>query len=85
MREGLESCKELGYSAVVVVGHPEYYPRFGFIPASRLGIACEYNVPDEVFMALELEPGTLQGKSGTIRYHEAFGAPTEGPSAPPDA
>lgn len=72
IRSGLERCAQLGYSAVVVLGHPEYYPRFGFVPASRFGIGCEYEVPDEVFMALELEPGALTGMSGTIRYHPAF-------------
>lgn len=72
VREGLERCKRLGCPAVVVLGHPEYYPRFGFVPASRFGIGCEYDVPDEVFMALELEAGVLQGKSGTVRYHAAF-------------
>lgn len=72
VRAGLDRCKALGCDALVVVGHPEYYPRFGFMPASRFGIGCEYGVPDEVFMALELEPGILRGKSGTIRYHAAF-------------
>ena len=49
-----------------------YYPRFGFEPASRLGLASEYDVPDEVFMALELEEGSLRGTSGIVRYHAAF-------------
>ena len=74
VREGLERCRQIGSSAVVVVGHSEYYPRFGFVPASRFGIRCEYDVPDEVFMALELEPGALKDRSGTIRYHPAFGS-----------
>ena len=72
VRAGLEHCAQLGCSAVVVLGHAEYYPRFGFVPASRFSIGCEYDVPDQVFMALELEPGILRGKSGTIRYHAAF-------------
>ena len=57
---------------MVVLGHPEYYPRFGFVPASRFGLRCEYDVPDEVFMALELEAGALSGVSGLLSYHEAF-------------
>ena len=69
---GLDACKRLGFGAVVVLGHAGYYPRFGFVPASRFGIASEYDVPDEVFMAIELEPGALNGTSGTIRYHSAF-------------
>jgi putative acetyltransferase len=72
VRAGLERCRQLGCSAVVVLGHAEYYPRFDFVPASHFGIGCEYDVPDDVFMALELEPGTLRGKSGTIRYHAVF-------------
>jgi putative acetyltransferase len=72
VRDGLGRCRELGYEAVVVLGHPGYYPRFGFVPASRFGIGCEYDVPAEVFMALELVPGALRGKPGTIRYHPAF-------------
>lgn len=72
VRAGLAACKRLGFGAVVVVGHPKYYPRFGFSPASGYGIGCEYEVPDEAFMLLELRPGYLQGKSGTVRYHAAF-------------
>jgi putative acetyltransferase len=72
VREGLKRCKQQGYEAVVVVGHPEYYPRFGFVPASRYGIRCEYDVPDDVFMIVELVAGTLWGASGLIRYDEAF-------------
>jgi putative acetyltransferase len=72
VRAGLERCAELGAGAVIVLGHATYYPRFGFAPASRFGIGCEYDVPDEVFMALEIRPGALAGKSGTIRYHAAF-------------
>jgi putative acetyltransferase len=74
VRAGLEACRHLASEAVVVLGHAEYYPRFGFAPASRYGLSCEYDVPDEVFMATELTPGALNGKSGVIRYHAAFGA-----------
>ena len=72
VRAGLDACTRLGCDAVVVLGHAQYYPRFGFRPASAFGLRCEYDVPDEVFMALELAPGRLAGKSGTIRYHPAF-------------
>jgi putative acetyltransferase len=72
IHDGLERCRQLGFGAVVVLGHAEYYPRFGFAPASRFGLGCEYDVPEDVFMALELEAGILNGKSGTIRYHPAF-------------
>lgn len=72
VRAGLDACRQLGCTAVVVLGHPAYYPRFGFQPASRFALGCEYDVPDEAFMALEVEPGSLVGKAGTIRYHRAF-------------
>jgi putative acetyltransferase len=72
VRAGLDRCRQLQCGALVVLGHPGFYPRFGFTPASRFGITCEYDVPDDVFMALELEAGALRGKKGTIRYHPAF-------------
>lgn len=70
---GLDECRKLGSDAVVVLGHAAYYPRFGFIPSSRFGIDSEYDVPEEVFMVLELEHEALSGRSGTIVYHRAFG------------
>jgi len=72
VRGGLEQCRTLGIGAVVVLGHPSYYPRFGFSPSSRFGIGCEYDVPEEVFMVVELESGFLRGASGKITYHGAF-------------
>jgi putative acetyltransferase len=69
---GLDECRLKGAVAVVVVGHSGYYPRFGFKPASTFGIRCEFDVPDEAFMALELMRGTLDGKRGTIAYPPAF-------------
>ncbi len=72
VRAGLEACRELGAEAVVVLGHPEYYPRFGFVPSTRFGIDSEYAVPEDVFLVQELKPGALEGISGTVRYHAAF-------------
>ncbi len=73
VRAGVDRCKQLGFGAVVVLGHPEYYPRFGFSTSSRFGIGCEYDVPEEVFMVMELQSDYLRGRTGTIRYHAAFG------------
>ena len=72
VRAGLEECKQLGFGAVVVLGHPAYYPRFGFSSSARFGIGCEYDVPEEVFMVAELEAGFLDGASGKVKYHAAF-------------
>lgn len=72
VRAGLEECRRAGCGVVVVLGHPEYYPRFGFRPASEKGLRCEYDVPDEVFMATELVPGALDGRPRLVRYHPAF-------------
>lgn len=72
VKVGLEKCKELGYGAVIVLGHPGYYPRFGFVPSVNYGIRCEYDVPPEVFMVIELQPGYLQDAPGIIHYHAAF-------------
>ncbi len=72
VRAGIERCREMGFRAVVVLGHREYYPRFGFLPASRFGLQCEYDVPDDVFMAMELHPKALDMKSGVVKYHAVF-------------
>ena len=72
VKAGLEKCKELGYGAVIVLGHTRYYPRFGFVPSVNYGISSEYDVPPEVFMVLELHPGYLQDAPGIIQYHAAF-------------
>jgi putative acetyltransferase len=72
VREGLNECRRTGCDAVVVLGHPEYYPRFGFVPASRKGLRCEYPAPDEAFMVLELTPGGLSAQ-GLVKYRPEFG------------
>jgi putative acetyltransferase len=56
----------------VVVGHPNYYPRFGFVPARTKGIDCEFEAPDEAWMALELKEGGLVGRVGTVLYRPEF-------------
>ena len=71
--EALERCRFAGYECVVVVGHPEYYPRFGFVPASRWGLHYE-GVPDEAFMALELQAGVLETASGRVGFQPEFDA-----------
>lgn len=73
VREGLKACQRLGHDIVVVLGHANYYPRFGFTHASLKGLRSEYDVPDEVFMAAELVPGALEGRGGLVKYHAEFG------------
>ena len=74
VRAGLDECRRRGYSAVVVVGHPGYYPRFGFAPARAKGLHCEFEVPDDAFMVVELEPDALAGAGGVVRYRPEFAA-----------
>jgi putative acetyltransferase len=72
VRAGLDECRRLGYAAVVVIGHPEYYPRFGFVPGDTRGLQYEHPVPREAFMVLELETGALAGCAGVVRYPPQF-------------
>jgi putative acetyltransferase len=72
VKHGLEQCRKIGYQCVVVLGHADYYPRFGFLPASRYGLKCVYDVPDEVFMAIELREGALAGRTGIVKYQPEF-------------
>lgn len=74
VRAGLEECRRCGYGAVVVVGHSEYYPRFGFVPAHTRGLDYEAPVPREAFMVNELATGALAGHAGVVRYRPEFSA-----------
>src|SRR5262245_3464925 len=72
VEEGLRRCRQERRRFVVVLGHPDYYPRFGFVPASRFGIKSEYDVADEVFMVMELGEGALSGCAGVVKYQPEF-------------
>ena len=69
---GNEKLKAVGYPFIIVVGHPDYYPRFGFTPASAHGITCEWELPDNVFMLLVLDEPRMQGVSGLAKYRDEF-------------
>lgn len=69
---GLEQARECGYDSVIVLGHKEYYPKFGFRPASHWNIRSPFQVEDEYFMALELRAGALDGTAGTVEYPPEF-------------
>lgn len=71
--EGLGRLRLQGYPFVVVLGHPEYYPRFGFVPASRYNVRCEWNVPDEAFMLMKLKECAV---SGLAKYRQEFSVVT---------
>ncbi len=68
---GLDALRGLGERIVIVVGHPTYYPRFGF--SSTLARSLESPFPSDAFMALELTSGALDGIRGRVRYPDAFG------------
>jgi putative acetyltransferase len=72
VREGLNTARRMGQNIVVVLGHTEYYPRFGFEIASRKGLRCEFPAPDEAFMVAELTPNALRGVSGLVKYLPEF-------------
>jgi putative acetyltransferase len=72
VQSGLAKARTLGYASVIVLGHEHYYPRFGFVPANRWNILPPFEVPENVFMAIELVPGGLTGISGTVEYPKEF-------------
>ncbi|MBH1934305.1 N-acetyltransferase [Streptomyces sp. AV19] len=71
IRHALDAAKGMGEHAVTVLGHPAYYPRFGFTRASTHGIGLTIEVPDEAMMAMGLDERPLP--SGTVRYAAPFG------------
>jgi putative acetyltransferase len=72
IRAGLNKANKMGFDSVVVLGHPEYYPRFGFLKASKWSIRASFDVPDEAMMAMELKPGSLNLGGGIIDYPEEY-------------
>jgi len=72
VRAGLAECCLLGHKIIVVLGHPDYYPRFGFVLARPKGIDCEFEVPEEAWMILELREGALAGRRGIVRFRPEF-------------
>jgi len=71
VRHGLAELRDRGERIVIVLGHKEYYPRFGFSPEKARNLASPF--PPEAFMALELLDGALEGVKGVVRYPAAFG------------
>jgi putative acetyltransferase len=73
IRAGIEQCRAAGQGFMMVLGHSDYYPRFGFRPSVEFGIRSQWDVPDEVFMVMELKEGALYNKPGLIKYRSEFG------------
>jgi putative acetyltransferase len=69
---GNRKLKDAGCPFIIVVGHADYYPRFGFRPAGEHGITCEWDVPDDVFMLLVLDEAKMKGVSGLAKYRHEF-------------
>jgi putative acetyltransferase len=69
---GNQKLREAGCPFIVVLGHPGYYPRFGFKRASIYGLSCEWEVPDDAFMALILNPENAHDLSGPAKYRPEF-------------
>jgi putative acetyltransferase len=75
VEEGLATLRREGWPFVLVLGHPEYYPRFGFEPALAYGLHCQWDgVPEEAFMILVLDRAAMAGAQGVARYRSEFDA-----------
>ena len=72
VREGLSACAARGARLLFVLGHPDYYPRFGFRPAFELGFHYRAPALEPAFFALELAPGAARGLGGRVRYAPTF-------------
>lgn len=73
VEKGHKVAKDLGYKGIVVLGHAEYYKKFGYEPASKWNIKFPLEIADENFMAIELYPGALENINGTVEYPVEFG------------
>lgn len=72
VQAGLQEARRAGFVAVVLVGHVDFYPRFGFVPANQFRLQCEFDVPADAWMAQELVEDSLAGCAGILNYHPAF-------------
>ncbi|GMU91168.1 MAG: N-acetyltransferase [Candidatus Hydrogenedentota bacterium] len=72
VNEGLARLRQSGCPYVVVLGHPDYYPRFGFQPASAYGLRCEWDVPDHAFMVCVFHAERIPTQGGLVRYRPEF-------------
>jgi putative acetyltransferase len=73
VEKGLSELASSGYDAVVVLGEPEFYQRFGFQQSTMYGIRYTPDIPEQYFMVLSLRSGALLGKTGVVEYQPEFG------------
>lgn len=65
-------AKELGYKSIILLGHAEYYPKFGYQLCSRYGIKIPFAAPEENCLVLELVKDGLKGVTGIVEYAKEF-------------
>jgi putative acetyltransferase len=81
IEHGLAMLRETGCPFVIVLGHPDYYLRFGFVPASRYNLESQWEgIPDEAFMILVFDQKALDGVHGIAKYREEFNEAMERPN-----
>jgi putative acetyltransferase len=76
VQEGNLRLRDAGWPFIIVLGHANFYPRFGFQPAGPFGITCEWEVPEDVFMVLVVDQEKMQGVSGLAKYRHEFSSVT---------
>lgn len=72
IRKAHQVATNLGYKSVILVGHPEYYPRFGYKKASEFGLKFPFQAPDDACMAIELVDNGLEGITGMVVYSPEY-------------
>jgi putative acetyltransferase len=73
VQAGIDVMRKRNCPFIIVLGHPDFYPRFGFVPASQHGLSCQWDgIPDEAFMVLILDEAAMAGVSGKARYRDEF-------------
>lgn len=72
IKNGLDKAREMNFKSVIVLGHENYYPKFGFEPTTKWGITSHYDVPANVFMGIELVDDGLKNVSGIVEYSKEF-------------
>lgn len=72
IRYGFQEAASLGYKSVIVLGHEHFYPQFGFSPTKKWGIRAPFDVPDHIFMGIELVKEAFKDVSGVVKYADEF-------------